>query len=238
LPEGVTLGDFPALCGVLDAIYHPLRTELVSEALRLGIPATGGLPMLVAQAVAATEWFLDIKIPTDIIRTVSVAIEAQKQNIVLIGMPASGKTTVGRLLSEQLQMPLVDTDEEIVRVTGLSPADIIRERGESAFRDIETQVIRDRIAPLSGVIVATGRGAILREENIRRLKRNGKLVFLDRPLASLEATQDRPLSSDRDLLRQRYEERYPRYCAVADVHLPVSEGETPQTTACRVLENV
>ena len=238
LPEGITLCKFPALCGVLDAIYHPLRTELVSEALRLGVPATGGLSMLVAQAVAATEWFLDIQIPTDIIRTVSAAIEAQKQNIVLIGMPASGKTTIGRLLSEQLQMPLVDTDEEITRVAGATPAVLIREKGESAFRDIEAQVIRDVIAPMSGVIVATGGGAILRDDNVRRLKRNGKMVFLDRSLDSLEATQDRPLSSDREALRRRYEERYPRYCAVADVHLPITNGEAPETTADRVLENV
>ena len=237
LPADIALHDFPSLCGVLDAIYHPLRTELVSEALRLGIPATGGLPMLVAQAVAATERFLNIDIPTDIVRTVTAAIEAQKQNVVLIGMPASGKTTVGRLLSERLQMPLFDTDEEITRVVGATSAELIQARGEHAFREIESEVIRDMIAPMSGVIVATGGGAILRDENVRRLKRNGKLIFLDRSLESLETTADRPLSSDRDALRRRYEERYPRYCAVADMHLTVADGEKPEITAERVLEN-
>ena len=202
LPEGISLRDFSSLCGVLDAIYHPLRTELVSEALRLGIPATGGLPMLVAQAVAATERFLEREIPTDIVRTVTAAIEAQKQSIVLVGMPASGKTTVGRLLAERLQMPLIDTDEEITRLARATPAEIIRARGESAFREIEAQVICDVIAPQSGVIIATGGGAILRDDNVRRLKRNGKLVFLDRSLDSLETTYDRPLSSDREALRR------------------------------------
>lgn len=236
LPQGLSLGDFKALCGVVDAIYHPLRTELVSEALRLGIAASGGLAMLVAQAVAATERFLDIEIPTDVVRAVTALIEAQKQNIVLIGMPASGKTTIGKLLSERLGMPLLDTDEEITRVYGSTPAELIRQQGEYAFREAETQVIRDVIAPMSGVIVATGGGAILRDENVRRLKRNGKLIFLNRSLESLEATSDRPLSSDREALRRRYEERYPRYRLVADIILDISDGESPQTTASRVPE--
>ena len=235
LPEDVSLGDFKRLCGVFDAIYHPLRTELVSTAKALGIPATGGLPMLVAQAAAATERFLNCRISNDIVVKVTDAVEAQKQNIVLIGMPASGKTTIGRLLSAKLNMPLIDTDEEFLATTGMSAGDYIITHGEPAFREEESRVIAEKIAPLSGVIVATGGGAVLRDDNVRRLKRNGKLIFLDRSLASLEATPDRPLSADRDLLRRRYVERYDRYCAVADVCLTIPDGETPEESTARII---
>ncbi len=236
LPQGVSLSDFPSLCGVVDVVYHPLRTELVSMACELGIPATGGLAMLVAQAVAAAERFLGESIAPEVVSRVTATIEAQKQNLVLIGMPGSGKSTVGKLLSEQTNKPLVDTDEAFLQATGRTPADYIQQNGEAAFRVVEAQVIREQIAPLSGVIVATGGGVILRDDNVRRLKRNGKLIFLDRSLASLEATPDRPLSADRELLRRRYEERYDRYRAVADEHWRVADGETPEQTAQRAAE--
>jgi shikimate kinase len=131
-----------------------------------------------------------------------------------------------------------DTDEEITRIAHATPTELICTKGEKAFREIEAQVIRDVVAPLSGVIVATGGGAILRDDNVRRLKRNGRVIFLDRSIDSLEATKDRPLSGDREALCRRYEERYPRYCSVADVCLPVPDGELPETTADRVLKNV
>ncbi|MBE6661407.1 MAG: shikimate dehydrogenase [Ruminococcaceae bacterium] len=235
LPEGLTLADFPALCGVVDAIYHPLRTELIMAARQLGIPATGGLPMLVAQAAAATERFLDCTVDAAIIADVVETLQRQKENIVLIGMPGCGKTTVGNLLSECLGRPLLDTDEAIARRVGSVP-DYLRAQGEAAFRDLEAAVIREDIAPESGVIIATGGGAVLRDENVRRLKRNGTLVFLDRPLSALMATPDRPLSSDPDALRRRFEERYDRYCAVADVHLVVPDGESAEETVERVRE--
>ena len=235
LPEGLTLADFPSLCGVVDAIYHPLRTELIMAARQLGIPATGGLPMLVAQAAAATERFLDCTVDAAIIADVVETLQRQKENIVLIGMPGCGKTTVGNLLSECLGRPLLDTDEAIARRVGSVP-DYLRAQGEAAFRDLEAAVIREDIAPESGVIIATGGGAVLRDENVRRLKRNGTLVFLDRPLSALMATPDRPLSSDPDALRRRFEERYDRYCAVADVHLVVPDGESAEETVERVRE--
>ncbi len=234
LPEGLTLADFPRLSGVVDAIYHPLRTELVMQALALGIPATGGLAMLVAQAAAATERFLNCRVDADIVASVIAEVQASKENIVLIGMPGCGKTTVGRLLSDRLGRPLLDTDEAIVRRVG-PISDYIVTHGEAAFRRLEAEVIREEIAPESGAIIATGGGAILRDENVRRLKRNGKLVFLDRPLASLIATPDRPLSSSPDALRRRFEERYGRYLAVADVHLPIADDESAEETAERIV---
>ena len=234
LPNGLTLADFPRLSGVVDAVYNPLRTELILEARALGIPATGGLAMLVAQAVRATERFLDCTIPDEIVGRVVGAVQASKENVVLIGMPGCGKTTVGRLLSERLGRPLLDTDEAITRRIG-PVSDYIVTHGEAAFRALEAEVIRDEIARESGVIIATGGGAILRDENVRRLKRNGKLVFLDRPLDALIATPDRPLSSDPDALRRRFEERYDLYCQVADVHLVVKDGESAERTAERIV---
>ena len=236
LPDGLTLANFPSLSGVVDAIYHPLRTELVMQALSLGIPATGGLAMLVAQAAAATERFLDCHVPPDVVSGVIAEVQASKENIVLVGMPGCGKTTVGRLLSERLGRPLLDTDEAITARVG-SVSDYILTHGEAAFREVEAAIIREEIASQSGVIIATGGGAILRDENVRRLKRNGKLVFLDRPLESLLATPDRPLSSDPDALRRRFEERYDRYRTVADVHLVVPESESAKETMRRIVED-
>lgn len=233
LPQGLSLADFPRLCGVVDAIYHPLRTELVMQAKALGIPAAGGLVMLVAQAAAATERFLDCRIPPEVIADVAATLQAQKENIVLIGMPGCGKSTLGELLSRHLSRPFLDTDGEIRRRIG-DISNYILMQGESAFREIEAQVIQETICTQSGVIVATGGGAVLRDDNVRRLKRNGTLIFLDRPLSSLEATKDRPLSSDADALRRRYEERYGRYSSVADIHLAIPEGETPGQTAQRI----
>lgn len=235
LPADLSLSDFKGLCGVFDAVYHPLRTELVLAAKALKIPATGGLAMLVAQAAAATERFLGYSVSDDIIRQITRTLNAQKQNIVLIGMPACGKTTVGQLLSQTLGRELIDTDEEITRAVGMTPGDYITKYGEAAFRKVEAEVIRDKIAPMSGVIVATGGGAVLDAQNVKRLKRNGVLCFLDRPLNSLQATKDRPLSADPKLLRRRYEERYDIYCSAADVRLPIDENETPDATARRIL---
>lgn len=235
LPNGMTLADFPKLSGVMDAIYHPLRTELVLQAKERGITAIGGLAMLVAQAAAATERFLDCCVPPEIVAQVITELQSQKENVVLIGMPGCGKTTVGRLLTERLSRPLLDTDAAVIARIG-NISEYMSTYGEAAFRDVESEAIRDDVCRESGVIIATGGGAILRDENVRRLRRNGRLVFLDRPLSALIATPDRPLSSDADALQKRFEERYDRYCAVADVHVTIPDGETPPETAQRILD--
>ena len=131
-------------------------------------------------------------------------------------MPGSGKSTVGKLLAERLGRSFLDTDELLVQRAGKTPAELIRAEGEPAFRDLESAVIREEAAPMTGCIIATGGGAILRDENIKELKRNGRIWFLDRPLEEIVPTDDRPLSGNRAQLEARYRERYPRYCATAD----------------------
>ena len=206
---------FPRLSGVIDAIYNPNRTQLISEARARGIRAEGGLYMLVAQAVRASEIFLDKKYPEGTLSSVYESVFKSKENIVLVGMPASGKSTVGRLLSDRLGRKFVDTDEVIVEKAGMPIVDIFSKYGEEAFRDMETDAVRE-VSKSSSLVIATGGGAILRDENVAALRQNGRLYFLDRPLEKLVPTSSRPLANDAAAIKRRYEERYPRYSAVAD----------------------
>lgn len=223
----IDLSRFPHLCGVVDAVYNPIRTNLVYDAQQRGIPAEGGLFMLVSQAVMAARIFLDQ--PADevemdaVCRRVYGEILASKENIVLAGMPACGKSTVGKALAEGLNRRLIDTDAEIVARAGKPIPEIFAEDGEDAFRALEAQVIRDVANETTGAIIATGGGAILREENIRRLKRTGRIYFLNRPLEYLLPTPDRPTASTAQAIRQRYEERFDRYCATCDVRIDTDE---------------
>ena len=217
------LADYPALEGLVDVVYNPVRTKLVSKALARGIPAVGGLYMLVAQAAYAVEYFLDQDVAQEEIDRVFNELRCAKENIVLIGMPGCGKSTVGKRLAQELNRTFWDTDQLITERFGATPAEIIRTQGEAAFRDMETAVIREQIAPLTGCVVATGGGAILKDENVEYLKMNGRTVFLDRALELLAVTDDRPLSSDRELLEKRYRERYPRYLKTADFTLIANE---------------
>ena len=229
--QAIDLSLFPALEGVADVVYNPLRTQLVQQAHALGLPAEGGLYMLVGQAVAAVEIFLGKKLSPDALDRVFASVLASKESIVLTGMPGSGKTTVGRLLAQKLGRPFYDSDDEITSRTGRTPNEIIRTDGEAAFRDIEADVI----AALSlepGCVIATGGGAILRHENIRHLRANGRIFFLDRPLDDILPTDDRPLSADRAALQKRYDERYPVYTATADAVIPVRG--TPEEVASAI----
>ena len=223
--------DFSQLEGVVDVVYNPLRTPFVQQALKLGIPATGGLYMLVRQAVLASEIFLGKTYPEGTTEKVYKTILAGKENIVLTGMPGSGKSTVGQLLAKKLGRKFIDLDALITEKIGKTPAEIITQLGEPAFRDMESQVVRE-VSPENGCIIATGGGAVLRSENIAALKQNGKVFFLDRPVAQLLPTQDRPLSSTREAIMQRYQERYPIYTKTADV--VVSNDTTAVSAAQRI----
>ncbi len=217
VPTDVSL--FPHLSGVVDAIYNPLRPRLVLEARARAIPATGGLYMLVAQAVRASEIFLGCTYRDETIERVYKRILRQKENIVLTGMPASGKSTVGLRLAEILGREFFDLDAEIERKLGCTIPEIFSRDGESGFRDAETRVLRESLSQKNGIVLATGGGAILRDENVSLLQRNGRLYFLDRPLSLLLPTADRPLASTEEAIRKRYEERYARYCATADCRI-------------------
>jgi len=214
--KAVNLDYLPKLEGVVDAVYNPLRTKLVIDAKNRGIVAEGGLYMLVMQAVLASEMFIDTKYDANISKRIFNQLLKEKENIVLIGMPASGKTTVGKVLARELNRTLIDTDEEIVKRTGMSIPDIFSKKGEEGFRKIESDIIA-RLAKQNGTIISTGGGAILNEENVESLKLNGKLFFLDRPLNMLVPTDSRPLSSSYEALKNRYEERYDKYLKAADV---------------------
>ncbi|MBQ7725838.1 MAG: AAA family ATPase, partial [Clostridia bacterium] len=227
---------FPALCGVADAVYNPLSSALVVRAREGGVPAIGGLYMLVAQAVFAAEKFTGRTFPKSEIDRVYAELLREKQNLVLIGMPGCGKTTIGRSVAEKTGRRFFDTDEEIVKETGV-PIPVLFERyGEPGFRKIEQQVIR-RVAAEQSAVVATGGGAVLQHENMALLKENGKVLFLDRPLDQLAVTSDRPLSSNREALAQRFREREHLYRAEADLVADASHDLQTNLQEVLTLEN-
>ena len=222
-PDGmaVDISSLASLEGVVDAVYNPLDTKLILEAKKRGVPSEGGLFMLVAQAVRASEIFLDTVYPEGTAERVYARVHAQKQNIVLTGMPGSGKSTVGAILAKQMEREFVDTDDLVVRAAGKSIPEIFAEHGETYFRDLETRVIREEVSQRSGLIVATGGGVILKQENVDLLSHNGRLYFLDRPLEDLLPTEDRPLASSAEAIRMRYRERYARYCETCNCRIDV-----------------
>lgn len=215
----VDISAFPNLSGVIDAIYNPLRTKLILDAKKRGIPAEGGLYMLVAQAVRASEFFLNCTYEPGTTKRIYLELLNKTENIVLSGMPGAGKSTVGKRLAGEMGRAFFDLDEEIVRATGRSIPEIFATDGELTFRNIETQVLREVLANQKGIVLATGGGAILRDENIDLLHRNGKIYFIDRPLEYLLPTADRPLASSAEAIRHRFEERYDRYCKTADCRI-------------------
>lgn len=216
----IDIERFPQLRGVIDAIYNPLRTVFIRTAKKKGIPAEGGLYMLVSQAVRAYEYFFGITPDASLTERVYSEILREKQNVVLIGMPSCGKTSIGKKLCELMGTKMIDTDEEITKKSGMPIPEIFQKYGEKHFRDLESEVIRELSSGVTGTVISTGGGAILRNENVDLLRANGILVFLDRPLSMLTATSDRPLSSDVEALKKRFEERYPIYNSVCDIKVP------------------
>lgn len=224
----VDLSRFPNLEGVADVIYNPLRTRLCLAAAERGLPTANGLYMLVAQAMLAAEQFTGEPVPEAEYARIYGALLDRKRNLVFIGMPGSGKSTLGRLLAARTGKPFFDSDELIAERAGMSIPDIFARQGETVFRDLETEVIR-ALSAQGGRIVATGGGAVLRPENVTALRQNGLLVFLDRPLEALTPTADRPLGDSMDKLRALYAQRRPIYVAAADRRIPVAG--TPEETA-------
>lgn len=214
----IDVDKFDTLDGVLDAVYHPLETNFVLKAKKKGIKAIGGLYMLSAQAVYASALFSRKRVEEiePLIEKAYESVLVGKRNIVLIGMPASGKSTVGKIIAERTGREFVDIDEVIVKKIGMPIAEFFERYGESEFRKIEKEVTLNE-AKRSGIVVATGGGCPLDADNENALKRNGIFVYLDRKLENLVSTSTRPLSSDREKLAKLYEERYSKYLAIADV---------------------
>lgn len=231
----VSIREFERLTAVFDVIYNPLRTKLVCDALKKGIIAEGGLKMLVFQAVFAARLFSGKDIPEKKSCEIFEQIKRQKENIVLIGMPSSGKSTVGKLIAKRLGREFVDTDDLIYSTHKMSPKNIIENSGEAVFRSLETAIIND-LSLKQGLVIATGGGAVEREENIDLLKKNGKLFFLNRKFEGLCADTSRPLSSNKEQLKALYKRRLPLYKKYADY--TVYDFSSPENTANSVLEMI
>ena len=211
----IELDRFERLEGVIDAVYNPLCTSLVLAARERGIAAGGGLYMLVAQAVLAAQLFTGRELDAvKLTNSIYDEIYFDKRNIVLTGMPGSGKSTVGRIIADRLGRELIDTDAVIVQRYG-AIAGIFAQKGEAAFRDIESEVVRE-LAPLTGKVISTGGGAILRKENVAALRRNGELFFIDRSPEYLIPTADRPLADEKAKIERLYSERLDTYMDTAD----------------------
>lgn len=227
----VDLSRFPQLKGVLDIVYNPVRTALCMQAEALGIPFESGLYMLVGQAKRSSELWTGKTISDEVTDRVFHILSMEKQNIVLVGMPGAGKSTIAAELGKALHREVLDSDAEITVRTGKRPSEIINEQGEPAFRKIESEVLRD-LGKLSGKIIACGGGVVTREENYPSLHGNGKIVWIRRPLADL-ARSDRPLSA-RIGVEELFRVREPLYRRFSDIVIDVAEN--PQKTCDLILE--
>ena len=229
----VTLDAFPACEAVLDVVYNPARTQLLLDAEARGIPHAGGLTMLVAQARRSAEQFAGTVIPDTRVGEIVDILQKQMQNIILIGMPGCGKTTVGRRLAAALGRPFYDADAEIVRIAGKSIPDIFGAEGEAGFRARETAVLSE-LGKGSGAVIATGGGCVTRPENYPLLHQNGVIVWIRRALENLP-TAGRPLSQANSL-KSLYEQRRDLYAAFADI--VVDSDEVLDHTVSRLLEEL
>ena len=217
----VDIDRFPLLSGVIDAVYNPLRTNLVRKAKDKGIKAEGGLYMLVAQAVRACEYFTGNTIPEEKCDTVYKKILEDKENIILTGMPGSGKTTIGKLIAQKTGKSFVDTDDLIREKCGCEISEIFEKHGEDYFRDAESEVISE-LSKENGLVIATGGGAVLRKENIGNLSQNGRIIFADADINELIATKDRPLSNTPEKLIKLYDTRFSIYRERCDVRVQIT----------------
>ena len=227
----VDLYLFPKLEGVLDLIYNPAKTKLLLDAEVRNLKAENGLWMLVAQAKESAQWFTGQEISDDVIPLIHKSLKLQMENIVLIGMPGCGKSTVGRLLAEQTGKVFVDADSCIEEAAGCSIPEIFASQGEQGFRKIETQVLSE-LGKKSGLVIATGGGCVTRPENEPLLKQNGNVVWIKRSIDALPV-EGRPLSQTNNLA-DMYRKRQPMYQHFAQ-HT-VSNDETPEKTAAAIMD--
>ena len=209
----IDLDLFPQLEGVLDMIYNPSRTRMLMDAENRGLVGMNGLWMLVAQAKEAAEWFLGNKLPDSLIETVYRKMQLQMENIILVGMPGCGKSTVGKALADRLGKQFADVDAELVKTFQKSIPDIFAEEGEAGFRKKETQILTD-LGKRSGLVIATGGGCVTQPKNYPLLHQNGTILWLKRDIAQLP-TDGRPLSQS-NRLSEMYALRKPLYETFSD----------------------
>lgn len=221
---------FPRLRGILDVVYNPARTKLLLEGEELGLVTRNGLWMLVAQAWEAAQWFQNMPIPQEKIGEIYNLLKGEMENIILIGMPGCGKSTIASLLAEKLGRKAADADGAIAALAGKSIPDIFAQDGEEAFRHLETQVLGEQ-GKASGTVIATGGGCVTREENLPLLHQNSQIFWLRRDIRSLP-THGRPLSQSGSL-EAMYARREPLYARFAD-HIVDNDG-TPEETVAAIL---
>lgn len=229
----IDLTVFPHLECVMDLIYNPLKTKLLIDADALGIPAYNGLWMLVAQAKESAEWFTGTQIDISYIPEIYQKLLKKSQNIILIGMPGCGKTTVAKILAEKTGRGIVDTDQLIEEKTGCSIPDIFSSDGENYFRRLETEVICE-FGKRNSIIMSTGGGCVTQRENLDLLRQNGTVIWIKRDLSLLE-TKGRPLSEN-GKLQQMYTQREPLYHLFAD--LSVDNNYSPEETAEQIIKKL
>lgn len=225
----IDLSKFTKCRKALDLIYNPARTVFLLDAQKLGIDCINGLPMLVAQALRAAEIFTGKSIPLSEIDRIHDIILGNQKNIVLVGMPGCGKSTLAKLLSEKTGRECVDTDS-LVELCGETIPEIFEKYGEAEFRRRETEAIKS-VAKEQGRIIATGGGAILKEENRIALRENSTVIFLNAPIERL-ATNGRPLSKDIETLHKMHAQRLPLYLDAADITVEVDPD--PEVTLRRI----
>lgn len=210
----VDLTQFPKLSGVLDVVYNPARTALLLQTERLGIPCAGGLYMLVSQAKRSCELFTGKSIPDSEIDRIERVLSHQMQNIVIIGMPGSGKTAVSTMLAEKLGRKILDTDTMVAEKAGVTIPEIFAAQGEAGFRRLETEATAE-VGKLSGNIISTGGGVVTVADNYELLHQNGVIVWIERDTNKL-ARDGRPISLSTDL-NELYAARLPLYDRFADI---------------------
>jgi shikimate dehydrogenase len=216
----VDLDAFPQCQGVLDVVYNPLRTKLLLDAEQRHIPCQGGLTMLVAQARRSAEQFAQEEIADQRVAEIVATLERQMENIVLVGMPGCGKTTIGLALAQALGRPFVDADSVIEERSGMTIPAIFQAEGEEGFRRRETAILAD-LGKASGTVIATGGGCVTRPENYPLLHQNGRIVWIQRDLSCLPS-DGRPLSQ-RHSAQTLYDQRKGLYEAFADLTMETQE---------------
>ncbi|MDL2253501.1 shikimate dehydrogenase [Ruminococcaceae bacterium OttesenSCG-928-I18] len=209
------LAPFPNLHAVVDVVYNPLKTALLLDAERLHLPFVGGLGMLVEQARVSSQLFLGRPQPPERTPRLVTELGGRLINIVLIGMPGCGKSSLGQALAKHLARPFLDLDHLVAKKAGSPPGKIIETQGEAAFRALETQAAR-QAGRENNAVIATGGGIVLREENIDALRQNGVVIFVDCPVHKLPIGEGRPLSKTRDDLQKLDEQRREKYMTAAD----------------------